>query len=64
MATFLEQAKPVADVAAVSTSLGIFAHWAGFVAESVIPPLVGVLSATWLLMQMVTWVRNKKWKRQ
>lgn len=64
-----EALKHAGDAVAASTGVGIFAQWAGFLTDTVIPPIVGVLTVAWLTVRLWEtktvqgWVQNRKAKR-
>lgn len=64
MRDLFEQSKPAADIVAVGAGIGSLIHWMGFIAESIVPPVLGVVSLIWVCMQAWTWVVNKKWRRE
>ena len=55
MQTISQEIKTVGDVLAAGTAFGAVLGW--------LPPIAAALSIVWLLMQIWSWVVNKKWRK-
>ena len=55
--TSWETMKPTIDWTAFFAGIGYALGWIG-------SHLIAILSGVWLSMQIYTWIKNKKWRRE